>query len=164
MFLKFLQNSQENTCARVSSLIKLQCPGPRYRSFLVNLAKFLKIPFFTKHQRATASVKRCWRKTLSSFHRINQFSPWKILSYKFRHGRSTCDLIVKFEKVFNNSWTIKIIGKKWRWFFKIDDKNNDAWRLLLMSLHVSRKFYIRRNNNNVDSIETEPTVIAHLYL
>ena len=38
MFLKILQNSQENTCARVSFLIKLQW----HRCFPVNFAKFLR--------------------------------------------------------------------------------------------------------------------------
>ena len=43
VFLEISQNSQENTCARVSFLIKLQA------------SKFLKTPFFTKHLRTTAS-------------------------------------------------------------------------------------------------------------
>ena len=42
MFLKILQNSQENTCARVLILIKLQA-WRRY--FPVNFAKFLRTPF-----------------------------------------------------------------------------------------------------------------------
>ena len=34
--------------------------------------------------------------------------------------------------------------------------------LLRLKLLKSRKFYIRRNNNKVDSIETGRIVIAHL--
>ena len=52
VFLKILQNSQENTCARVSFLIKLQAKACnlikkrlQQRSFLVNFKKFLRTPF-----------------------------------------------------------------------------------------------------------------------
>ena len=52
VFLKILQNSQENTCARVSFLIKLQAKacnlikkGLQQRYFLVNFKKFLRTPF-----------------------------------------------------------------------------------------------------------------------
>ena len=41
MFLKISQNSQENTCARVSFLVKLQ--------EILNFAKFLRAPFFIEH-------------------------------------------------------------------------------------------------------------------
>ena len=44
MFLEILQNSQENTCARVSFLIKLQDSG-----------KISKNTFFTEHVSGTAS-------------------------------------------------------------------------------------------------------------
>ena len=49
LFLKISQNSQENTCARVSSLIKLQPyvikKETLARCFPVNFAKFLRTPF-----------------------------------------------------------------------------------------------------------------------
>ena len=62
VFLEISQNSQENTCARVSFLIKLQAvPGLRpatllkkrlrHRCFPVNFAKFLRTPFLTEHLR-----------------------------------------------------------------------------------------------------------------
>ena len=41
VFLEISQNSQENTFARVSFLVKLQ----------VNFAKFLRTPFFAEHLR-----------------------------------------------------------------------------------------------------------------
>ena len=45
VFLKILQNSQENTCARVSFLIKLQLKKRLWRRcFPVNIAKFLRTP------------------------------------------------------------------------------------------------------------------------
>ena len=56
VFLEISQNSQENTCARVSFLIKLQAPPaalskkrPWHRRFPVKFSKFLKTPFFTEH-------------------------------------------------------------------------------------------------------------------
>ena len=50
VFLEILQNSQENTCARVSFLIKLQALAQLWhRCFYVNFAKFLRTPFLTEH-------------------------------------------------------------------------------------------------------------------
>ena len=51
MFLEISQNSQENTCVRVSFLIKLKAPATLlknrfwHRFFPVNFAKFLRTPF-----------------------------------------------------------------------------------------------------------------------
>ena len=55
VFLEISQNSQENTCVRVSFLIKLQTSGLRpatllkkrlwHRRFPVNFAKFLRVNF-----------------------------------------------------------------------------------------------------------------------
>ena len=52
MFLKILQNSQENTCAKVSFLIKLKVPNlqfylkktPAQVFFPVNFTRFLQVP------------------------------------------------------------------------------------------------------------------------
>ena len=46
-FLKISQNSQENTCARISVLIKVSVLKKRlcHRCFPVNFAKFLRTPF-----------------------------------------------------------------------------------------------------------------------
>ena len=56
VFLEISQNSQENTCVRVSFLIKLQAPPATllkkrlwHRCFPVNFAKFLRTPFFTEY-------------------------------------------------------------------------------------------------------------------
>ena len=58
VFLEISQNSQENACARVSFLIKLQvwvCNFIKkrfwYRCFPVNFAKFLRTPILTEHLR-----------------------------------------------------------------------------------------------------------------
>ena len=55
VFLEILQNSQENTCARVSFLIKLKArPATLLKKriwcggFPVNFAKFLRTPFLTE--------------------------------------------------------------------------------------------------------------------
>lgn len=106
-----------------------------------------------------------WKKHLVLSKRINQFSSGKILdkSYNFRHGRSTGDLTAEYEKIFNNWLTNKNYRKKMKTTFQNWHKNNNAWRLNLISLHVWRKFYVWRNNNKVDSIKTERTVISHLF-
>ena len=54
MFLEISLNSQDNTCARISFLIKLQaliCKKKRYwhKCFHVNFAKFLRTPFLAEH-------------------------------------------------------------------------------------------------------------------
>ena len=56
VFLDILQNSQENTCAGVSFLIKLQARPATLlkkrlwrRCFPVNFAKFLRTPFLTEN-------------------------------------------------------------------------------------------------------------------
>ena len=55
VFLKILQNSQENTCARASFLIKLQAYVIKKETlpqcFPVNFAQFLRTPFLTGHLR-----------------------------------------------------------------------------------------------------------------
>ena len=56
VFLKISQNSLENTCARVSFLVKLQASGLFkkwlwHRHFSVNFAKFLETPFLTEYPR-----------------------------------------------------------------------------------------------------------------
>ena len=58
VFLEISQNSQENTCVRVSFLIKLQAAPATllkkrlwHRCFPVNFAKFLRTPFLKEHLR-----------------------------------------------------------------------------------------------------------------
>ena len=48
VFLEISQNSQENTCARDSFLIKLQT---QHKCFPINIAKFLRTAFFIEHLR-----------------------------------------------------------------------------------------------------------------
>ena len=49
VFLKMSQNSQENTCARISFLITLLKKRLWQRCFPVNFAKYLRTPFFIEH-------------------------------------------------------------------------------------------------------------------
>ena len=63
VFFKISQNSQENTCARVSFLIKLQaCNFIKKETlaqvFSCEFCEILKNTFFTKHLWATAFVER----------------------------------------------------------------------------------------------------------
>ena len=62
VFLEISQNSQENTCARVSFLIKLQAAPATllkkrlwHRCSPVNFAKFLSTPFFYRIPLVAAS-------------------------------------------------------------------------------------------------------------
>ena len=62
VFLKNSQNSQENTCARVSCLIKLQASGNFLKKetlaqvFSCEFCDISKNTFFAEHLRVTASV------------------------------------------------------------------------------------------------------------
>ena len=56
LFLEILRNSHENTCVRVSFLIKVQAEARNFikketlaQVFPVNFAKFLITPFLTEH-------------------------------------------------------------------------------------------------------------------
>ena len=60
VFIEISQNSRENTCSRVSFLIKLPAWGPAtlllkkrlwHKCFPLNFAKFLRTPFLTEHLR-----------------------------------------------------------------------------------------------------------------
>ena len=71
LFLKILQNSQENTCVvglRPATFLKKRL---QYRRFLVNFEKFLRITLFTEHLR--------WLRLCFSikFERINFYSSHK---------------------------------------------------------------------------------------
>ena len=70
MFLEISQNSQENTCARVSFLIKLQAEAGACNFINIETlaqvfpCEFWKISqnnFFTEHLWATASDEHLWK-------------------------------------------------------------------------------------------------------
>ena len=61
VFLEILQNSQENTCARVSFLIKFFKKETLALVFSCEFCKISKNIFFTEHLWATASVNRSHR-------------------------------------------------------------------------------------------------------
>ena len=64
VFLNVLQNSQENTCTRVSFLIKLQASGLLKKRFWHRLfcefCEISKNTFFTEHVRETTSVLKSY--------------------------------------------------------------------------------------------------------
>ena len=57
VFLEIPQNSQENTCTRVSFSATLLKKRLWHRCFPVNFTKFLRTPFFNRTPLVTASVK-----------------------------------------------------------------------------------------------------------
>ena len=60
VLLEISQNSQENICASVSFLMKLQAWGLCHKCFSVNFENFLKIPFFKEqfYERYTSNKKQ----------------------------------------------------------------------------------------------------------
>ena len=81
VFLEISQNSQENTCAIVSFLIKLQVSGLRsvtllkkrlwQKCFPVNFAKFLRTPILTEHFRWLLLILAINRNIFSLYSHIN---------------------------------------------------------------------------------------------
>ena len=101
-FLKFRKIQRENTCVRVSFLIKLQAKACNfikkrlwYRSFSVNFSKFAKNIFFTEHLCATVSepfrcaLKYTYSEYLKYENKNNKKQEWSkstltyTLSWKF---------------------------------------------------------------------------------
>ena len=66
--LEISQNSQENTCARVSFLIKLQAEDLAQvalaQVFSCEFCEISKNTFFTEHLRTTVSGYNKWRKSM----------------------------------------------------------------------------------------------------
>ena len=92
VFLEISQNSLENTSARVSFLIKLQAWGPKWTTviFLVNLVKFLRSFFFSKHM---------WVAIFVSFNPVSKAREQLIPTYwsacvKYRDKQSNACLFV----------------------------------------------------------------------
>ena len=81
VLLEISQNTQENTCARVFLLIKLQAPPATllkkrlwHRCFPVYFAKFLRAPFFTEH---------LWRLLLTTIDsKLRYFTQYSVPSFK----------------------------------------------------------------------------------
>ena len=61
-FLKILQKSQQNTCARLW-----------HRCFPLNFAKILRAPFFTEHLQTTASGKTTLLRIKKSYYKISHW-------------------------------------------------------------------------------------------
>ena len=86
VFLKNSQNSQKNTCARVSFLIKLQASAVFsrlwHRCFLVNFVKFLTTPFFIEHLRGLL-LKFCKAQKEVFYACFINFVPQQVLNFVF---------------------------------------------------------------------------------
>ena len=112
MFLEISQSSQENTCARVSFLIRPATVLKQrlwYRCFLVNFAKYLRRLFFIEHRQETASVlvKTCLNSDLYFIYKtigtalletIVSYTPFPSLSQKDRNPRPSWVMILKLSK------------------------------------------------------------------
>ena len=95
MLLQILQNSQENTCARVFFLIKVQAfikKRPWHRCFPVNFAKFLRTPFLTEHFRWLLLDMDCHGKTICM-----HFSNY----YEFVMNSNLRKILLKYISVFS---------------------------------------------------------------
>ena len=87
MFLKILQNSQENTCARVSFLIKKKALA---QVFSCEFCEISKNPSFTEHLRATASRGARFLSKLSI-----HLSYWITLKYEKTYFRDNAEAATK---------------------------------------------------------------------
>ena len=77
MFLEISQNSQENTCARASFLIKLQGSERLWhRCFPVNFVKILRIPFLTETSFGCFQIES-YRNIVKSSRRLLAFTLYK---------------------------------------------------------------------------------------
>ena len=87
---------------------------------------------------------------LTSTYPINSFFPVVVCTYK----------IHVFDEAFSLLAILAMITEKMFFLFPWQPLLGE--NLFIKSCNLSRKFYIRRNNNKVDSIETGPIVTAHL--
>ena len=88
--------------------------------------------------------------SLTSTYPINSFFSVVVCTYK----------IDVFDEAFSLLAIVAMITEKM--FFLFPWQPLLGKNLFIKSCSLSRKFYMRRNNNKVDSIETGPIVIAHL--
>ena len=157
MFLEILQNSQENTCARVSFLIKLQAYTATllkkrlwHRCFSMKFAKFLRIPF------------------------LQNTSGWllpeiKLSSQKKNHQGKYLNKSLKFYVTRHLISDNQILGKSASnihshiIFFSSSTKKSYSLSVNPASKEVSeiRKVSLSRSCNSIDSFET---FLPRLYL
>ena len=105
VFLEILQNSQENTCARVSFLIKLQASGffwiPFFLivevSFLHSLYEFheikLNVMKYTLNCVSWNSLKEIFHSVSSSLAKLSDFYCWTSMIHSETHSKSWRDSI-----------------------------------------------------------------------
>ena len=94
--LKILQNSLENTCVRVSFLIKLQALTCNFikkealaQVFFCEFYEIFKNTFFTEHPRATASLTLLFFATVSVLYRcLNRLAVFFDFLVKYSATRS----------------------------------------------------------------------------
>ena len=97
MFLKNSQNSQENTCARVSFLNKVA----GLRRFPLNFANFLRIPFL--QNTSERLLLECWKKMINLQIFYSKFSSkWKS-GFLSNQANTTIMLNIELD------WSIQIL-------------------------------------------------------
>ena len=162
MFLNILQNLQENICARVSFLIKLQVAPATLlkkalwrRCFPVNFAKFLRAPF----QQNTSGQRLLYLQINYDFksedsnitiHSLSLHKKWslplRIFSVNVTKSAGNCDLVTFTEETLNgkllfffsvshmkwNSNLMTVLGK--RYFCDINICNKLMWKQGLLKV------------------------------
>ena len=102
VFTEISQNSQENTCARISFLIKLQTRLQLYfkkrfwrRCFPVNFEKFLRTTFFTEHVL------------------------WLLLPVRMSGQYTLSDTSDKSQRFFGFACCFFLVYKDWKFFLEV---------------------------------------------
>ena len=122
MFLEISQNAQENTCARVSFLIKLQDWGwdSGTRCFPENFVQFLRTPFFIEHLRR---LLLCFRK-LKRLLAANMVIYLNIsMSIAKIHGPST----FRARHSFLHRTTTSGVTSSWYLFHELENATSLYW-------------------------------------
>ena len=121
MYLEISQNSQENTCAGVSFLIKLQAQASNFNKkdtlaqvFSCKFCEISKNTYFTKHLRTTASI----RKLVDGFYCV-EFSIWYLrrhINFKFSNYCLT-----------KNRQNFLTLSRPWRFVTRTRKLKPGAW-------------------------------------
>ena len=130
MFLEILQNSQENLCAGVSFLIKLQAWGLLkdrlwHRCFPVNFAKFLRTSFLTEHLwwLLLNRIKKNSRTDKENYFQTSQniLEQKKNITDQSEYSRADKEIIaVRILPYIKDRWKIDLKTTLWffSWFYR----------------------------------------------
>ena len=116
MFLTISQNSQENTCARASFLIKLQARACSFvkretlaQVFSCEFCEVFKDTFFTKHLRVTAYVTFPFSSGSFLYSlQVTLIIDWKWLIFTYFHQSSNDKIMKDRSNKFNCSKIVSV--------------------------------------------------------